>query len=357
MDRLSLERVTIYDPGFVAPRVLNVADLQASWAISEVGRLSATATTDDADTARGSAPSILGRWLIYEHPTAGVWSGYIEDAQTDLESGAVELSCVSLVNLLQYRRTGIGFAPQMTTAGGLVLRAIEDSAQDDSVWLAEVKIDESDVVFSYEQNGDAILEVMDRFVQETGEEWLATSDDAGRQSLQWRVRVGSEKIVAQFYEGLGVLGGYVESSIAQLTNDILAVAEDDSYALSTRSVVTDRPSILAYGRRQTTRRYLGIVTESSLISAGTRNLRTSTLPTQLVTISVSHMDTRLDVVREGARVLIGLPSVNAAYRARVLGRSLEVLAGTMTLLCEVESQYGSDSIYIDGAGSATTQNI
>lgn len=354
MERLSLERITIYDPGFVLPRALGVSDLACSWAISEVGRLSCTASSTDVLTAKASAPSILGRWVIYEHPTGGTWSGYVEDAQVDLETGTTDLSCVQIVNLLAYRRTGISFTPQQMSAGSLVMRAIEDSASDDQLWLADVQIDDSDVLLSYEQNGDSIMSLMDRLVGETGEEWLATSDDAGRQSLQWRQRVGSEDIVAQFSEGRGILGGFVEQSIATMVNDILAVADDDSYALSTREVVTDRAGILAYGRRQQTRRYLNITAGASLASAASRDLRMATMPTQLITLSVAHLDERLENVREGNRVMVTLPSVDAQFRTRVVGRTYEVLPGVATLLLEVEQQLDAESIYVEGAGVTTS---
>lgn len=357
MDNLSLERITIYDPGFVAPRVLNVADLSASWGISEVGRLSCTAATGDVLDARNDSDTILGRWVIYDHPTCGVWTGYVEDSNIDLESGRTDLSCVGIVNLLQYRRSRIGDSPQQMSAGGLVLRAIEDSAQDDSVWLADVRIDDSDVILTYEQRAEPILEMMDRLVSDTGEEWLATSDDAGRQTLQWRQRVGSEEIVAQFYEDLAILGGQIESSISQLVNDILAVADDDQYTLATREVATDRVSILKYGRRQATNRYINITAGSALLTAAYRDLRASTLPTYLVTLQIDHMDTRLDVVREGSRIVLGLPSIDAAFRARVIARVVDVLQGTATVLCEVESQFGVESDYVEGAGSATSQGL
>jgi hypothetical protein len=357
MERLSLERVTIFDPGWIAPRTLNVADLGASWAIGEVGRLSFVATDRDALTAAGSAGTLLGRWLIFEHPTCGSWSGYVEDTQTDFETETVAVSCVSLVNLLAYRRTPLAYRAQQMSAGGFLLRAIEASADDDSIWLAEVEIDHSDVLVTYEQQGESILDLMNRLAKDTGEEWLASSDSTGRQTLEWRTRVGTPGIVAQFSEGMDTLGGAIESSISQLVNDLQAVADDERYTLATRTRVVDRPSVLTYGRRQETRRYLGLVAPSSLLAAGTRDLQRSIYPTNVVSLSVSHLDSRLPTVREGSRVLLTAPSVDAAFQARLLGRAVDVLDGTTTLLLEVERQYGTSGVLASSAGTATTEGL
>lgn len=357
MDRLSLERVTIYDPGWLAPRVLNVSDLSASWAIGEVGRLSFSVPDDLALAAAGSAGTLLGRWVIFEHPTCGVWSGYVEDTETSYETELVEVSCVSLINLLQYRRTSLAYRSQQMSAGGFLLRAIETSADDDSLWLADVKIDNSDVLVTYEQQGEAILDLMFRLASDTGEEWLATSDASGRQTLEWRTKVGTPGIVTQFTEGMDLLGGSIESSIANLVNDLQAVADDERYTLATRTRVVDRQSVLAFGRRQQTRRYLGLVAQSSLLTAAGRDLQTAIYPTNVITISVSHLDSRLDTLREGNRVLLTSPSVNAAFQARLLGRTVNVLDGTVTLLLEVERQYGSSGVLASNAGTATADGL
>lgn len=356
-----LDQVTVFDPGWLNARTMVVADVAASWGINDVGRLACTVRADEAEIAGGLTwttitGTILGRWITWEHPLCGVWAGYVEDAVASLETGTVDLGCVGLVNLLQYRRTALGYGPQQMSPGGLVLRATQDSADDDAIWLAEVKADESPAMVRYEWTGESVMELMNSLVSETGEEWLATSDAAGRQTLQWRVRCGTNKVVHGFHEGVQVLGGRVERSIANLVNDIQAVADDDAYTLSSRTRVVDRGSILTFGRRQQTRRYLGVVTESTLEPVARRELARSVLPVEVITIEVAQNDMRLADVREGSRVFVTSPTVNRQYRARVLARSVEVGPGIATLACEVEKAIGVAPV-LRAAGILTTAGL
>ncbi len=332
-----LEQIAVYDPGWGQRRTLDVSGLSASWGISDAGRLTCVGERSAVKAAAGSSGEILGRWVLWTHATMGSWAGYVEDATVDLEQGTVELGCVGLVNLLAYRRTALGYGPQQLSPGGLVMRATRDSADDDAVWLAEVEADESPAMVRYEWTGESVMELMMTLVDETGEEWVARSDADGRQTLEWRLRAGSTAVVGTFVEGLGVLGGTIERSIAQMVNDLAAVADDDQYELSDRARVVDRASILAFGRRQTLRRYRGIVTQSTLEPVARRELGRLTQPVEVATLLVSHLDDRLLAVREGSRVLVTSSSANRVYRARVIARSVRVLDGVGTLVCEVEA--------------------
>lgn len=353
----SLDQIKLFDPGWLRMRTLDVSDLVAAWGINDAGRLTCVASAEDVTLATRywRAETILGRWVLWAHPTCGPWAGYVEDATIDMELGTVELSCVGLVQLLQYRRTALGYGPPQLSPGGLVIRATRDSADDDAVWLAEVEADESPAMVRYEWTGESIMELLMTLVDETGEEWVARSDEAGRQSLEWRVRAGSPAIVAAFHEGLGMLGGTIERSINTLVNDLQAVADDEAYTLSSRTRVVDRPSVLAYGRRQATRRYRGIVTESTLEPVARRELNRLVQPVELVTLLVAQTDERLIPVREGSRVVVTSPSANAVYRTRVVARSVETLAGVVSLVCEVESTLSTISTYLPQAGTSTAE--
>jgi hypothetical protein len=81
----ALSHVSLFTPGWRNERRIQVSGIQASWTINGVGRLSCLLPADAAPRDR----VIRGLFLLWEHPTMGVWAGTIEDLPDDFTGGTL----------------------------------------------------------------------------------------------------------------------------------------------------------------------------------------------------------------------------------------------------------------------------
>jgi hypothetical protein len=304
-------------PGWVAPRLIEVANVQASWAINEPGRLSCIIPARALPAAR----DVKGMWVWWQHPTQGGWGGFVEADPVDTNRGR-ELSCVGFPALFGVRRGPFRAKPAKATAGQLALAALRTSANVDRLWLTGAEADTAGALIEQEWRGDSVLQVLDNLVQASGQEWRVVVQDDRSIIFEWRVMVGADRrSQVLLAEGYQIVSAEWRSSIATVVNDRLAVTGVERFAGRQRVVVQDASSILQFGRRQDSVAYPGHLRESSLRVAAQRDLRRLAQPAGPLSLRIAATEGLGLYLREGDWCRVWLASQPAPLDFRIRSRA------------------------------------
>lgn len=281
-----------------------------------------------------------GLWLYYRHPIHGVFGGYVQDAPIDWGQGVVEVAAVDFSATLAHRLTPDGYAQKAATAGELVTRALSDSETEDPLgW--EVEADEVPPYVDWEWRDEDVLSVMASLAASTGQEWRMTTDERKVVTLEWRHRIGrDQRRKVLLCDGYGV-GGRLDDSIAGVANVIRATASDARWEDAARVTVQDDDSVLTYGRRYASRRYLDVGTRATVEPRARADVAQSAKPAQTVDLLMAHMDPRGHLIREGDTILYQSRAQGKRLDVRVLGREVNTATGFVRLVgTATDTEYG-----------------
>jgi hypothetical protein len=331
----ALSHVSLFTPGWRNERRIQVSGIQASWTINGVGRLSCLIPVGAAPRDR----DIRGLFLLWEHPTMGVWAGTIEDLPDDFTGGTLEIGCASMADQLRRRRGPRITAPTRAQAGALARLALHTSQQSSRLWIDRSYFEGAGADILIEWRGDALLSVYQTLQQASGQEWRVSTDSARVTTLEWRKRVGRDLrgsvLIADGYQ-LG--GGRRESSLANVANDLLVIAGSEQWQRRQATTVADRESIRLYGRRQGPVTPIpGAVLGASLRSAGRQivdELAHPADPTTVILVADNRggsLNTPMRV-REGDTVRLFRAGQETPFDFRVVSRTVDTNAGTATFV-------------------------
>ena len=330
----SLSRVTVFKRGWRYEKVVEVAGLMAGSGVNQPQRLSFLVPIRGQ---RLTGVDWLGRWVEWEHPTQGLFAGYVEDRAKPGDTGWMEIAVVGHVNILSKRRTFRRYRPASGPPGAIVARAMSDITLDAGMPF-RLDISERGPHLRYEFRGDSVMEVLDTMSSASGQEWASWTDADRSLVIQWRPQVGKDQTQhVVFTEGVNCINARSEMTIEPMVNDLLAIADDAQYSRARGARIIAAGSRGRFGLMQETRRYTGMVTQSALGPKAAIDLRTLALPTATVTLRVTHDEPMLSYVRDGTQIRLVSWQDNAIYRLRVLARDLELDTGVVTLTCDATS--------------------
>lgn len=328
----SLTSVNLFERGWKHIDTLNVSGIAASSAIStweQIGFL----------MPWKAAPLFgvewLGKWVSWDHPTQGRFAGQIVDYHVKGDSGTVELTAYGFSWLLNRRITGRQFAPVMGPAGAIVSNLLAKSELDLGMPY-NLQIDERGPHVNYEFRLDTVASGIDALALASGQEWDSWVDVDYTFQFIWSNELGrTDSADITFTDGVDCLLSDIDGTIAETVNDLAALADDEQYADSAGARVQSLGSIARFGRLQAARRYVGLVTRSTLGPRAQNDLRRAALPTEMVTIRAHHLSPKLTTIRNGTRLRFVSPATNAVYIVRVMSRGVSMDEGIVTLVCEV----------------------
>jgi len=330
MSTSALSTITLAYRGWGDAKSIGVASVSASWGVSEIGRFSGILTANQARMLGFS--SLLGLWVLWEHPTLGRWGGVIEDLNVDLFRGTVELAGASFATNLRKKRTSRNQRVSSAPAGSLWLRAVSDVQNDQDLDIDEANADEGGNLLTWEWRGDDLFQVTDALARTANHEYDVYLDDNLRVIAEFRERVGEDKTGSVLLiEGRDVLDGTIAESTYDLINDILAVSGDDEWAAADHAVVTDPDSIDLYGRQQGTSAYDYATRRASLIPRAQEELVTLAEPARPATVRVAATNPQLSLFNIGDTVELWSATANQRYDFRVLSRAIAADEGVVTL--------------------------
>lgn len=312
-------------PGWIAPQLVPVADVQASWAINEPGRLSCLLPYDAIPASR----DLKGLWVWWQHPTQGGWGGFVEADPMDTGRGR-ELSCAGFAALFDVRRGPERARPSRATAGQLALTALWSSQHLDRLWLTGAAADTAGTLLEQEWRGESVLSILSNLVSTSGQEWRVVTSDDRTIRFEWRVMAGDDRRnQVLLAEGYQIVDASWRPTIATVVNDRMAVTGVSAFAARQRVVVQDRDSILTYGRRQDRVSYAGLLRESGLLVAARRDLRTAAQPAGPLSVRILATEGLGLYLREGDWCRVWLAGARSPLDFRIRARAVNVNDGTV----------------------------
>lgn len=319
--------VVIADPGWRNERHIVVGDLSLGWRTNGASRLSCRVRARDAHLL--GYDELLGRWVYHSGP-CGEWGGYIEDTPVDMGSGIMELSCIDHGGLLTHSTVPRTYRQLSSSPGALIKRAIQDSAQDDPLWIDSVDCDEDGSPVTVEWRGEQTA----RVVQSLGTDglWTVRTDTDKAITFTYRSEPADKRGSILLYEGHNVITGSVRPTISQLVNDILGIANDRDWQRAAGARVQDGDSIVTFGRRRATKSYQGHTRASSLQSVARADLANLSGVTGPVSLQIPDRNKILRDLREGQVVLLASSSANRRYDLTVTGRAHDTTQGIVTVV-------------------------
>lgn len=326
----STAMITLADPGWHGERDVSVGDLSLGWRVNGSSRLSCRLPAKTAHLLGWR--DLLGRWVYASVGRQGRWAGTIEDTPGDLSTGILELAAVSMDDTLFHVTTPRTYRAITSTPGAVALRAITDTGRDAQLWLDSAVADEDGAPVKREWRGDILGSVIQGLANDAGNLWDIAIGDGGTIDFAYRYDYADERGNVVLREGTNVLAGSIRPSISRVVNDLLGIANDRDWQRAAGARVEDGPSVLAYGRRQDTRRYPGHTRRSSLEAVARADLARFALPSGAVSLEIPATDPVLIDLRHGQLVTLVSATLNRTYDLTVSARAYEPSRGTVTIV-------------------------
>ena len=324
----ALADVTITNAGGLNPQRVAGAGLRCSWGISQAGTMSVFLPARDAVLAGLGDTAALGRWLAYEHPTAGRWAGIVQDVSW--APNELELACESFHALLRKRRGPRNFRRNAMTPGEHFRRVITDASHDDPLWLTVTRADEDgEPVPMEDRGGDLFGTVIPQLLGGGDYEWRVNENREAEFGVAGTVGLDKRATVL-LAEGRHIATFRYAASRLTVANDLLGIAGDKDYERAQSFIREDGASIERYGRLQETRVYPRLTSKSTIEPRLRAELRQTATPAAAVELTLTDEDRCFSWFREGDIVGVLLPTANAAKAVRLTARALDVEAGTLT---------------------------
>jgi len=320
---------TIANPGWRQARTVPVGNLIVSWLVNRPGR--GSFRLPRADAHRLPFSNLKGRWIAVDLGMHGLWWGIVEDDPGEVDGGTVELSAASMGVLLEKRIVPRTYRQVSGSPGGLIGRAITDSAQADPLWIRRLLIDEDGAPVVTEWRGDKLSRVVSSLATNAGGAWLVEPDTDQVLTFTYRRRFLDRRNRVLLVEGREVVAGSVRPTISTIVNDLTGVANDRQWERAGAARVEDAASILEWGRSQDTQRYPGHTRESSLEFVTRADLARRSVPTAAVALDIPARNPVLAHVRQGETVRLWSASTDAVYDLDIYGRAYQPNRGVVTI--------------------------
>lgn len=353
-------------------RLRGTSNLQVSWELSAAGMLTCDVPLRDLKKAGLSPAGLLGKWIHYQHPTAGPWGGIITNINPG--DGIVGIGAES------WAASWRGMLTQKTgyTEGWLVsaLHLQVDALRADS-GISLGSLDLSNI-----GGGDIPIEaefltggqdMYEGFLPMVLERWNDTNAwKLGVQAAGWNV----DPVTRQFRfdatygrdlsatvalrDGRHNVGSEWADDLTDVINDVEIIAEVNSTftttvlgqdqhgnvgpRIITQSILNEATaradnviSVARYGRRQLQMNHEAVFPSMTALNVAARNLVTGfSQNQQLVTIPSADVDRVWASFSEGDIIYAWLANNDAAGPMLVRHRALDVGRGVMTVSGEAD---------------------
>lgn len=325
----STSTVIMANPGWHSERHVQVGNLSAGSRINGAGRLSCYMSVRDAHACGFDA--LLGRWVWWQG-SSGPWAYVIEDLNSDISNGTVELSCTEMSSLLDLMITPRTYRQTSSSAGALIGRALRDSGADTGSWISRMSIDEDGPPVTIEWRGESTGNVVRSLANGAGGQWYVAIDEDKELTFTYQSIPVDKRGTILLAEGHNVLSGSVRPGISQMVNDLLGVANDRDWQRAGAARVVNEASIRLYDRRRGTKRYSGHTHKASLETVARADLATLSVPSGPVSLDLSARAKVLTDLRIGYLVRFWSTSQNRVYDLTILGIAQDTGRGVTTVV-------------------------
>lgn len=353
-------------------RIRGTSNLQVSWQLSAAGMLTCDVTLRDLKKAGLSPMGLLGRWVHYDHPTAGHWGGII--TRINPGDGIVGIEAESwaaawrglLTRKYGYEQTNFGSAVQLQVDA---LRA-DSGIRHGRTVTSNIGGGESMVGSELLQGGQ---DMYDAFLPQVLNLWRDINAwKIGLQTAGWNVdpvtreftfdavygrdlsatvslRDGRHSVSSEWADDLTDVINDVEIIAEVNTTFTTSITSQNQSGVTVQQIITQSRlsegtaraenvvSVARYGRRQLQMDHEAVFPSIASLQTAAANLVTGfSQNQQLVTIQCADIDLAWRQFREGDIVYAWLPNNDAAGPMLVRHRALDVGRGVMTVSGEAD---------------------
>lgn len=353
-------------------RIRGTSNLQVSWELSAAGMLTCDVTLRDLKKAGLSPAGLLGKWIYYEHPTAGPWGGQITNINPG--DGIIGIGAESWASVWRGMLT-IGFGYQEMNFGSALQLQVDALRADSGISLGGIDITnvgggESVVSAEFFEGRQ---DMYDAYLPMVLIHWRDINAwKLGLQTVGWNVDPVTRQFVfdatygrdlsatVAIRDGRHSVSSEWADDMTDIINDVEITAEvNTTYTTSipsqtqsgvmiqqtvTQSVLNEATaradnviSVARYGRRQLRMDHEAVFPSiASLNTAALNMVNGFSQNQQLVTMQCADVDLVWRQFREGDVIYAWLANSDAAGPMLVRHRALDVGRGVMTVSGEAD---------------------
>lgn len=332
--------ITLARPGYFKKTEIATSPPEMSWRTDGPGSLSCQ--TDTKELARRGYPPVgriglKGKWLWYEHPTAGGWGGVVTG--TTVNGPITEIRAEDFAVLLRRRTVAANWRPFASSPGTIALQYLTSANRAGeqlglTSWTAE---EGADVIDFDPRAGDLCDEILPELA-DYGYQWQVLSRSQLERAFVFRRRVGRDKraTVLLTDRNINLDSLSIDGDLWTVANSIEGIAADSDFVKSAGYVLENRTSVKALGRRYEAQiAYDGVATRSTIAPLVKRDLARLSYPAEIVTLDVNDTDQVWREFREGDTITVALEYAGIRCPMTVDVRSLSVENQLVTISGEL----------------------
>lgn len=328
--------VIIARPGFFDPQIVQVSPPSLAWRTDGPGSLECSIELQSLVAAnlrvQGTTTPLKGKWIWFEHPTAGPWAGVIQ--RTEVGPWFCQIVAEQFNVLMRKRKVpgtyrAVGIAP-----GSLALQFVNSAErQGESFLLTGTSVQETGDAVDIEPRGgdlcDDILPMLAKF----GYQWRVRTLTMDERLFEFRQRVGVDnRGDVLISEGRHIVSTSLTGDLWTVANSIEGIPGDQPFKTARGYEVEDKGSIRTLGRRyQETIAYTGVATRSTLVPLIEADLALRKYPQEIAQFEVVDEDMIFAEFREGDIISVSSASANVVAPFEVDIRSLNGDTNVMTI--------------------------
>lgn len=327
---------TIALPGWGDMKTVPITPPSMSWRTDGPG--SFEFTVDNRNLSRlglkiiGTSNPLKGRWLWWEHPTAGAWGGVI--TATDAGKWTTRVTAEQFAVLLRKRRTNVNYGSMSMSPGSLALIYMTGAERNgDSYMLTSWTAEECGTALEMQPRGGDLCDDILPQLAAFGYQWRVKATTMTERAFEFRSRLGTDKRGSVLLsDGRHLVSINATGDLWTVANSIIGVAGDTNFQEANGYQLDDDRSIRTLGRRyEATIAYTGVVTRSTIVPLVKRDLADRKYPREVYTAEVVDEDSIWSQFREGDIVSVASASLNYQGPMDVDIRSLDMSTQTMTI--------------------------
>ena len=280
----------------------------------------------------GATNPLKGRWLWWEHPTAGAWGGVI--TATDVGKWQTQITAEQFAVLLRKRRTNSNYGAMSMSPGSLALMFMTSAERNgDTLMLTSWTAEECGTALNMQPRGGDLCDDILSQLASYGYQWRIKATTMTERAFEFRTRLGTDKRGSvMLSDGRHLVDVSSAGDLWTVANSILGVAGDSDFTSATGYQLDDDRSIRTLRRRfEATIPYTGVVTRSTIVPLVKQDLKALAYPKEVYTADIVDEDSIWATYREGDIVSIASASLNYQGPMDVDIRSLDMRQQVMTI--------------------------
>jgi hypothetical protein len=323
-------------PGFFDQRMVEIGPPSCSWRTDGPGsfdcEIETRALTSAGYDLTDLSNPIKGKWLWWEHPTAGGWGGVI--TRSEVGTWYTRITAEQFAVLLRKRRTATAEAATGIAPGSLALYYYTSAERNgDSFMLTGATAEEGGEAVDLEPRGGDLCDDILPQLADYGYQWRVRSNTMDERLFEFRSRLGIDKRASVLLsEGRTVTSVRTTGDLWTVANSIVGVPGDRDWRDAAGYQQDHDASIRTLGRRyEATIAYTGAITRSTIAPLVKRDLAVMKYPQEIAEVEVVDEDLVWSEFREGDTVSLMSQHINYTGAMEVDIRSLDARQNTMRI--------------------------